>query len=97
MMIKSNNLSTAHTVTQSKGHIVSDMGNEKVMLSVKNGKYYNLGEIGGVIWDSMEQPISVQQLVYSLINEYDVEEVVCEKQVIDFLEGLLAEGLVEVH
>ena len=27
------------------------MGGEKVMLSVKNGKYYNLGEIGGEIWE----------------------------------------------
>ena len=34
-----------------KGNIVSDMGGEKVMLSIENGKYYNLGEMGGEIWE----------------------------------------------
>ena len=29
-------------IVQSKGNIVSDMGGEKVMLSVNNGKYYQL-------------------------------------------------------
>jgi len=32
-----------------EGNIVSNMDGEKVMLSIKNGKYYNLGEIGGFI------------------------------------------------
>ena len=27
------------------------MDGEKVMLSINNGKYYNLGEIGGDIWE----------------------------------------------
>ena len=50
-MIKNQNISLNQTLSQVKGNIVSDMGGEKVMLSVNNGKYYNLGEIGGDIWD----------------------------------------------
>ena len=36
-------------IVQSEGFLVSDMDGEKVMLSIDNGKYYNLGEIGGRI------------------------------------------------
>lgn len=82
------------TVVQGKGNIVSNMDKEKVMLSITNGKYYNLGEIGGVIWDLIEQPITVTRLIAALVSEYDVAEDDCEKQVISFLEDLLREGLI---
>ncbi|MEH7510936.1 lasso peptide biosynthesis PqqD family chaperone, partial [Priestia megaterium] len=55
-MIKSEQILPKHVVTQSEGNIVSDMGNEKVMLNIENGKYYNLGEIGGDIWESISKP-----------------------------------------
>lgn len=93
-MTKYHDLSLNHTIVQGEGNIVSDMDGEKVMLSVHNGKYYNLGEIGGRIWDLLELPTPVSDLVTSLVSEYDVERVQCEAQVISFLEGLLAEGII---
>ena len=41
-------------VVRAEGCIVSDMGNEKVMMSIRNGKYYNLGEVGGRMIKKME-------------------------------------------
>ena len=38
-----NEMSLKSVVSQVEGQIVSDMGGEKVMLSIPNGKYYNLG------------------------------------------------------
>ena len=60
-------------LVQNPGNIVSDMDGEKVMLSIQNGKYYNLGELGGEIWDLIKEPISTQELVHSLQSQYDVE------------------------
>ena len=31
-------------VTRKEGNLVSDMGSEKVMMSISSGKYYNLGQ-----------------------------------------------------
>ncbi|WHY85211.1 lasso peptide biosynthesis PqqD family chaperone [Neobacillus novalis] len=95
-MIKSGNISLGHSVKQIKGNIVSNMGGEKVMLSVKNGKYYNLGEIGGEIWDLIEEEISVNQLVAKLMSNFVVTKTECEKEVITFLELLLDESLIEI-
>jgi hypothetical protein len=95
-MIKQQTISLNDTVIQGKGNIVSDMGGEKVMLSVNNGKYYNLGEIGGSIWDHIEKPIAVNQLIAVLISEYEVEQSECEEQTISFLEILLADDLIRV-
>lgn len=83
-------------VWQLPGHIVSDMAGEKVMLSVQQGNYYNLGEIGGRIWDLIAQPIAVEALVGQLITEYAVEQSVCQAHVLSFLEQLNEQGLITV-
>ena len=96
-MIKKQVILLNQCVEQVKGNVVSDMDGEKVMLSIKNGKYYNLGRLGGVIWELIEKPIPVTQLVTTLMSEYEVEKLQCEEQVISFLESLLEEGLVVVE
>ncbi|WP_394184128.1 lasso peptide biosynthesis PqqD family chaperone [Metabacillus halosaccharovorans] len=96
-MVKTLKISTGHIVTQGERNIVSDMDGEKVMLSIENGKYYNLGEMGGEIWDMIQQPISISQLVNTLLAEYEVEKSECEEQVITFLKMLHVEGLIKVE
>ncbi|MFB5197800.1 lasso peptide biosynthesis PqqD family chaperone [Neobacillus sp. KR4-4] len=95
-MIKNKGISLNKFVVQVRGNIVSDMGGEKVMLSVENGKYYNLGEIGGEIWDLIEEKIPVNQLISLLKSKYNVVQTECEEQVISFLDLLVEEGLIEM-
>ncbi|MED4209315.1 lasso peptide biosynthesis PqqD family chaperone [Priestia megaterium] len=94
-MIKS--ISMNQFVSQGEGNIVSDMDGEKVMLSIHNGKYYNLGELGGEIWEKIKEPVSIQNLVDALVAEYDVELATCNEQVISFLTLLFDEGLIKVE
>jgi hypothetical protein len=84
-------------VWQKEDNIVSDMNGEKVMLSIQNGKYYNFGEIGGEIWQQMEKPIVVKQMIDKLLLEYNVERNICEEQVLNFLNHLRKENLVEIE
>ena len=80
---------------QKEGNVVSDMDGEKVMLSVHNGKYYNLGEVGGFIWELMNEPKSINELVERLTEEYDVSPEECESQVRSFLDMLKKEELID--
>lgn len=95
-MINKQNILMDYAIVQSPGNIVSDMDGEKVMLSVDNGKYYNLGELGSAIWDLMKDQILVDQLVNILISEYDVEKIECRSQVLSFLSQLYEEGLIQI-
>lgn len=88
-------ISLDQTVVQGEGNIVSDMGGEKVMLSIKNGKYYNLGEIGGDIWGLIDSPICIREIVDQLTSRYDVEKTQCQQHVLTFLDQLIQEGLIE--
>ena len=96
-MIKNAQSTQNHLYSQSPGNIVSDMDGEKVMLSVHNGKYYNLGELGGEIWELIKEPLTIQELVASLLTQYDVNQTECEEQVITFLSQLKKEGLINMQ
>lgn len=90
-------LSLSNTVEQGPGNIVTDMDGEKVMLSVAKGKYYNLGLMGGEIWELITTPTSITDIVSRLLVVYDVEQEVCEQQVLSFLSQLHSEGLIETN
>ena len=87
-------ISTNQLISQAEGYIVSDMDGEKVMLSIQSGKYYNLGQVGGDIWDLIKEPVSIEHIVQSLQSIYEVSQTECEDQVLSFLEKLKEEGLI---
>ena len=72
------------------------MDGEKVMLSIEKGKYYNLGVLGGVIWELIESPITGDELVKQLLEQYDVDQKECEEEVLSFLNHLKDEELITV-
>lgn len=94
-MQKQNELSTQTVISQQPGHMVSDMNGEKVMLSIKNGKYYNLGSIGGEIWALIEKPVTVEAVVTELESRYEVDRERCEMEVLNFVNELMKENLVQ--
>ena len=55
-----------------------------------------MNEVGSRIWDIIINPISVEQIVITLNDEYDIERSVCETAVLDFLESVYNENLIEV-
>ena len=93
-MINTQSKTLDASVVQSKGNIASDMDGEKVLMSIENNKYYNLGQVGGVIWDLIQTPTTVSSLVDALLSEYEVEKTECEEQVLSFLNLLSKEDLV---
>lgn len=76
------------------GIMTADMNGAIVMLDIESGKYFNLGEVGGRIWEILEQPTSVKDLVSTLVQEYDVTEEQCLEDIVPFLEKMLNRGLV---
>ncbi|MGG1635388.1 lasso peptide biosynthesis PqqD family chaperone [Paenibacillus sp. FSL K6-3182] len=82
------------SIVRDQENIVSDMGGEKVILSIRNGNYYNLGIMGSQIWELIQEPIPVMQLIDKLIEQYDVDRITCEEQLLPFLLHLSEEKLI---
>lgn len=84
------------TVTQATGLVSADLDGEKVMLSIEKGKYYGLNSIGSRIWELLEKPLTVREMVEVLLEEYDVEESTCLQDVQAFIRKLHTQLLVKI-
>ena len=81
---------------------VTDLAGEKVMVDFEQGKYFCIKGVGNDIWDMLdgqegEDGITEETRVrcYELMEEYEVMEEVCEKEVLAFLDKLEQAGILE--
>jgi hypothetical protein len=74
----------------------NQMDGEIVMMSIDNGEYYGLDEIGSRIWELMEKPVSLHSLAEQLMAEFDVDYEDCLRDTKEFLTDLFDKDLVLV-
>ena len=75
--------------------LYSEVDGDVTMMSVENGKYYSLKEVGARIWALLEQPMSPEQICNQLMVEYRVDRERCEGEVISVMRQMASEGIVE--
>jgi len=64
------------------------VGDEVVMMGMESGKYVGLNNVGSVIWQLIEKPIQVTEIVTDLLRTYAIAKEKCEQQVLQFLEKI---------
>lgn len=77
-------------------HLSCDLNGEAVILNIKNGKYYGVNAVGASIWAAMQNPVSFDDIRFSLLEEYAIDEATCQKDISVFLERMTEENLVEI-
>ena len=75
----------------------TDLDGEKVMMDLEKGQYFALNSVASRIWEVIESPISVNKVVETLLEEYEVEREECEKSVLEFKKGLEDASLISVN
>jgi len=75
----------------------SVLGKETVVLNYELGSFYELNEPGGFVWSLLQtqKTMSVEKIKNRLLEEYEVDEIVCQEELTMFLENLLHEKLIE--
>lgn len=63
------------------------------MMDIENGKYYTLDEVGSYIWNLLEKPRSVKDIIATLLEEYEVDTETCQEQVLEFVNKLIKANL----
>lgn len=85
-----------NTILSRNAHLISvNNGGKIYLMDTTNDKYYNLGEVGGRIWELLDQPTSVSDLVKKLTEEYDVSAEQCMADTTPFLQMLISRGMLE--
>ncbi|MCH6258786.1 PqqD family peptide modification chaperone [Puniceicoccaceae bacterium K14] len=75
-------------VVRSTEILGSEIEEQTVMMDVKNGNYYGLGETGSRIWQLIEKPISIAVLCDMLVGEFSVDPAQCLSDTVDFIATL---------
>ena len=89
-------LSLMSVVVRSPDQVSGALDGKVVLLSIENGEYYNLNEVGSRIWELLEQPRSVAELIERLLGEFAVDRATCEREALAFLEQLARDKLLRV-
>lgn len=89
-------ISADNVVRQIEDIVASDIDDEKVMMSIEKGCYYGLDPIGSRVWELIETPTRVSDLVDALLLKFDVDRQTCEQDVLAFLEELHDAGILQV-
>ena len=77
--------------------IAAEADQDLVMVSIANGFYYGVSDVAREIWEAIERPKKISDLIDDLTKTYNVDRSSCEEQTLSFLEDLLTEGLLQVR
>ncbi|OPJ62713.1 lasso peptide biosynthesis PqqD family chaperone [Clostridium oryzae] len=96
MMQKNILIKMTSIITQKNGLDTADLDGEAVMMDMDRGKYYNFNIVGSRIWQLIEKPISIREIVDELLKEFDIDQETCEAAVMKFVDRLVDDELVKI-
>jgi hypothetical protein len=77
--------------------VSTNLSGEMVILNLNSGVYYGLDKVGARIWSLIQDAQTVNDVINTILDEYDVEPERCERDIVSLLQKLSAEGLIEVR
>jgi hypothetical protein len=81
---------------QNKKVIQSKIGEEVVMLDMDSGLYFGLNSVASIIWVKLEKPISFEEIVDQLLEEYSIDRQTCETDSKVFWDQLLDNNIIKL-
>jgi hypothetical protein len=90
-------LSLQTTVMVTSQQVSCPLGDESAILNMKNSVYYGVNPVGATVWNLLKEAKTVGQIRDAILNEYEVDEVRCEKDLFALLEEMRSEGLIAVR
>ena len=76
--------------------LAAEADKDLVMVSIANGFYYAVSDVAREIWEAIERPRKVSDLIDDLAKSYDIDRTTCQAETLSFLEDLRSEGLLKV-
>lgn len=89
-------LDSSTTITSTDAVISTTIGDEVVLLNEHTGEYQGLGGIGPSVWELLDEPMTVAEVLATVEDEYDDLPDEWATEVRSFIEALHRANLVEV-
>jgi DNA-directed RNA polymerase delta subunit len=76
--------------------LANSLGDETVMMDIDNGEYLGINSVGTDIWNLLQEPISVQELIKKMLDIYEVSEEECTAEINAFLSRMIKQNMLVV-
>ena len=76
------------------GVLSHDLQGELVILNLNTGVYFGLDPVGTRIWHLIQEHQSLQKVLHSMVEEYEVGEAQCMQDLLSFVAQMREKGLV---
>jgi Coenzyme PQQ synthesis protein D (PqqD) len=77
--------------------VFRDLQGELVLLNLKSGVYFGLDPVGTRMWQLLHEHRSLHEVLAALLDEYDVAETRCERDLVGFVRALVENELVNLE
>ena len=84
-------------ITFSDTVFAQEVDGEMVLLDMNSENYFGLDEVGTAIWQAMQECGSLDEVYQVLLEQYEVEPEVLQKDLLDFAQKLSDSGLVDIE
>ena len=83
-------------ISRSPSVLTAEVGGEIVMMSIEQGHYFGLDDIGSDIWKRLDSPCAFADLVDRLAADYDADRASIAADVRTLLEGMAERDVVRL-
>jgi len=85
------------TVVAVKDQISCNVAEEAVILHITTGTYFGLNEVGAAVWNLIQSPRTVAEIVAELQQRFEVSADQCEADLLRLFQELDQAGLVQIQ
>ncbi|MGH2629745.1 MAG: PqqD family protein [Actinomycetota bacterium] len=84
-------------VVATAGQLSSDLGDgERVILSIDRGLYFGVDGVGSLVWQRLQEPVTIAALCADVERAYEIDHGRCESDMVGFVGELVEQGLATV-
>jgi hypothetical protein len=83
-------------ISRSPSLLSAEVDGEVVMMSIEQGRYFGLDDIGSDIWHRIEPPCSFAELIDGLVADYDADRATITADVQTLLGRMVEQDVVRL-
>lgn len=93
---KTNYISEYYTIKRSNDILLQDIQDEIIILNMNNENYLGLDKVGTRFWNILLNTDSVKHAYYQILDEFDVEPKILEKDLNNYISELVKNDLISI-
>jgi Coenzyme PQQ synthesis protein D (PqqD) len=82
-------------VKRSDTAMARELDGEVVILDIPSGRYFTMNDVGALVWNQLEVPVTTDTLTDAVVEAFDVDWHTAAGDLAELLVQLIEAGLVE--